>query len=94
MLTKRQSIITAALALALVALWAGIERLATQQVSTSPSRTIAKALFLCRTQQGTCAAALTQALIIEQREYDATAAADRACHAAPRTFLRKQGSRS
>ncbi len=85
----QRSIITAALVLALVALWAAIVPLATQQASTSSSPAMAHALFLCRTKQGidqTCAAALTQALIIEQRKHDATIAADLACHADPRTF--------
>jgi hypothetical protein len=89
----QRSIITAALVLALVALWAAIVPLATQQVSTSSSPAPAHALFLCRTQQGidqTCAAVLTQALIIEQRKHDATIAADRACHDDPRTFPQTQ----
>ena len=89
MAPMQRSIITAALVLALVALWAAIVPPATQQASTSSSPAMAHALFLCRTQQGidqTCAAALTQALIIEQRKHDATIAADLACHADPRTF--------
>jgi hypothetical protein len=51
---------------------------------------------VCRTQHGidqTCAAALMQALVIEQRTHDATAAADRACHAHPRTFPQIPGAR-
>jgi hypothetical protein len=92
----RRSIITAALALGLVAIWTANAPLATQQVSTSSSPAMAKALFLCRTQHGidqTCAAALTQVLVIEQRKHDATAAADRACHADPKTFPQKPGAR-
>jgi hypothetical protein len=89
----RRSIITAALALALVALWVAIVPLATHQVSISPSPVMAKALCLCRTQQGidqTCAVALTQALIIERPKHDATAAADRACHVNLGTYSRNQ----
>lgn len=92
----RRSIIPAALALGLVALWAAAVPLTTQQTSANPSPAMAKALFLCRTQQGidqTCAAALAQALIIEQRKHDATAATDRACHADPRTFPHGPGAR-
>ena len=101
MATMRRSIIAAAFALALVALWAAIVPLATRQVSTGSSPAMAKALLLCRTQQGidqTCAAALTQALVIEQRKHDATTAADRArlpcrpenIHADRRTFRQNQ----
>jgi hypothetical protein len=93
MAIMRRSIIAAAFALALVALWAAIVPLSTRQVSTGSSPAMAKALSLCRTQQGidqTCAAALTQALVIEQRKHDTTTAADRACHADPRTFPQNQ----
>jgi hypothetical protein len=89
MATIRRFIITAALAFGLVALWAATRPPATRQVSTSPSSPMTDALFLCRTQKGIdqiCAAALTKALIIEQRKHDATAATDRACHADPRKF--------
>jgi len=96
MATMRRSIITAALALELVALSAANAPLATQQVSTSSSAAMVKALFLCRTRQGidrTCATALMQALVIEQRKHGATATADRACHADPRTFPQGPGAR-
>jgi len=65
-------------------------------VSTGSSPALAKALYLCRTLDGidqTCAAALTQALVMEQRMHDPTAAADRACHADPRTFPQGPGAR-
>jgi hypothetical protein len=96
MATMRRFIITAALALELVAIWAANAPLATQQVSIGSSPVMSKALFVCRTQHGidqTCAAALMQALVIEQRTHDATAAADRACHAHPRTFPQIPGAR-
>jgi hypothetical protein len=54
------------------------------------------ALFLCRTQRSidhTCAAALANALIMEQLGRDATTTADRACHTDPRTLLKEGGSR-
>jgi hypothetical protein len=90
----RLVIITAALAL--VALWAAVMPLATQQVSTRTPPAMSTALFLCHSQQGidqNCAAALAKALIIEQSKRDATATADRTCHAGPRTFPEKPGTR-
>jgi hypothetical protein len=93
MATMRWFIITGALTLALVALWAAIVPLATQQVSTGSPPAMAKALFLCRMQRGidqACTAALAQALVIEQRKHDATAAADLACHIDSRTFPQNQ----
>jgi hypothetical protein len=96
MMTMRWSIITAALALDLVAVRAANAPLATQQVSTSSPPPTVKALILCRTPQGidrTCATALMQALVIEQRKHDATATADRACHADPRTLPQGPGAR-
>jgi hypothetical protein len=96
MMTMRRSIITAALALDLIAVRAAHEPLATQQVSTGSSPATVKALFLCRTRQGidrTCATALMQALVIEQRKHGATATADRACRADPRTFPQGPGAR-
>jgi hypothetical protein len=83
MATARRSII-AALALGLTALWAAKAPPATQPVSTGSSPAMINALSLCRRQLGidrTCATALTQALVVEQRKRDATATADRACHA-------------
>jgi hypothetical protein len=97
MATMGRSIITATSALGLVALWPAVVPLGTQQMSTSPSPAIATALFFCRKQQSinqTCAVALTQALVIEQRQHDPTVAADRTCHADPRTFPQGSGARS
>jgi hypothetical protein len=96
MATMRRSII-AALALGVATLWAANAPLATHHVSTSSSPATVDALALCRMQQRidrTCATALTQALVIEQRKRDATATADRACHADPRTFPQAPGARS
>jgi hypothetical protein len=92
MATMQRSIITAVLVLALVALCAAIVPLSTQQVSASSYPALAHALFHCRTQQGidqTCAA-LTQALITEQRKHDVTVASDRTCRADPRISPQSQ----
>jgi hypothetical protein len=88
-------IITAALALALVALWAVILPMTAQQLSGGSSPTMSKALFLCRTQRGidqTCVTALAKALIIEQPERDSMVATDLACHADARESA-KPGAR-
>lgn len=92
----RRVSIAAALALGLVALWAAILPLAAQPVSITQSPAMSTALFLCRTQRSidhTCAAALANALIMEQLGRDATTTADRACHTDPRTLLKEGGSR-
>jgi hypothetical protein len=97
MATMRLSIITAALAPGLVALWVANALLATQQASTSSSPAMMNAFFICHMQQGIdqiCATALAQALVIEQRKYDPMATADRACRADPRTLPQGPGARS
>jgi hypothetical protein len=80
------------LALGLVTLWASILPLATQQVSTTPSPAMSKALFHCHSQQGIdqAIAALARALLIEQPERGARS---RACLANLRTLPKKFGVR-
>jgi hypothetical protein len=83
-------------ALALVALWAAVMPLVTQQGSTRTPRAMSTALFLCNMQQGIDqhrAAALANALIIEQSKPDPTATAGQTCHAGPRTFPERPGTR-
>jgi hypothetical protein len=90
----RRVIITAALTL--LALRAAIIALATPQVSTRTPPAMSTALFLCHAQQSidqNCAAALANALVIEQSQRDATTTADRSCHTSPRTFPKRPGAR-
>jgi hypothetical protein len=81
----RQFIIAAAMALGLVALWAAILPLTAkpapaQTTATSPA--MSKALFLCRGPNGidgTCAAALAKALVLEASDNTVTHVSDRLC---------------
>ena len=82
----RQFIITAALALGLVAIWAAILPLTAQPASTQTtvsSPALSKALFLCRGANGidrTCAAALGKALVLDASDNTATHADNRLCN--------------
>jgi hypothetical protein len=92
----RRFILVGAIALGLVALWAAILPLtaqpapaATLPAASTAAPAMSKALFLCRTQHGidkACAAALANALVLEQPQHAASPAADRACHMNPQTF--------
>jgi hypothetical protein len=85
----RQFIIAAAMALGLVALWAAILPLTakpapaqTAAASAPISPAMSKALFLCRGPNGidgTCAAALAKALVLEASDNTATRVSDRLC---------------
>ena len=90
----RKFILAAALAIALVALWAVILPLTAQpapkQTAVAPA-TVTKALFLCRGPHGidrTCAAALAKALVLEASDQEPTHANERVCRADPQVLAK------
>jgi hypothetical protein len=82
----RQIIITAAIALGLVALWAAILPLTAEPAPAATamsSPAMSKALFLCRGPNGidpACTAALAKALVLDASSDTATHVSDRLCH--------------
>lgn len=89
----RKFIIAAAMAIALVALWAVILPLTAQPASkqTAALSTVSKALFLCRGPNGidrACAAQLAKALVLEASDTKPDDVNDRVCRADPQVLAK------
>ena len=90
----RRFIIAAAMAAALVALWAMIVPLTAQpapQQATPNAPALSRALFLCRGPHGIdqrCAAALAKAMVLPTGDRFQTAS-DRSCRADPHALIRE-----
>ena len=90
----RQFLIASALAAGLIALWAAVVPLTAQpsprQTAVAPE-VLSKALFLCRGPHGidgSCAAALASALVLDDSDQRATRVSQELCPATPHILAR------
>ena len=85
----RQFLLAAAMAIGLIALWAAILPLTAQPAPAQPAPAFSKALFLCRGPHGidqSCAAALAQALVLDDAGTTPVRATRPTCKAEPQIF--------